>query len=46
MRNRLIHAYADVDLSVVWDSLTEALPELVRELMPTFANLAGSPDQI
>ena len=32
MRNRLIHAYADVDRSLVWDTLTDALPELVREL--------------
>lgn len=32
MRNRLIHAYADVDLSIVWDTLTGALPELLREL--------------
>ena len=32
MRNRLIHAYADVDLSIVWDTLTGALPELQREL--------------
>ena len=32
MRNRLIHAYADVDLSILWDTLTGALPELVREL--------------
>ncbi len=32
MRNRLIHAYADVDLSILWDTLTGALPELLREL--------------
>ena len=32
MRNRLIHAYVDVDLSIVWDTLTSALPELLREL--------------
>ncbi len=32
MRNRLIHAYADVDLSIVWDTLAGALPELPREL--------------
>jgi len=32
MRNRLIHAYADVDLSIVWDTLTGALPELLHEL--------------
>ncbi len=34
MRNRLIHAYADVDLSVLWLTLTVALPELIRELEP------------
>jgi len=32
MRNRLIHAYADVDLSIVWDTLTGALPERELEL--------------
>jgi uncharacterized protein with HEPN domain len=32
MRNRLIRAYAEVDLSIVWDTLTFALPEMVREL--------------
>ena len=38
MRNRLIHAYADVDLSVVWDTLTGALPELLRELEIALTN--------
>ena len=28
IRNRLIHAYADVDLSIVWATVTTALPEL------------------
>lgn len=32
MRNRLIHAYADVDTSIVWSTLTNALPGLVLEL--------------
>ena len=32
MRNRLINAYADVDLSILRDTLTGALPELLREL--------------
>jgi uncharacterized protein with HEPN domain len=32
IRNRLIHAYADVDLSIVWATITTALPELIREL--------------
>lgn len=34
MRNRLIHAYFDVDLQVVWDTVTVDLPELVRMLEP------------
>jgi uncharacterized protein with HEPN domain len=29
MRNRLIHAYFDVDLDRVWDTLTVDLPALV-----------------
>lgn len=32
IRNRLIHAYADIDLSIVWVTLTTALLELVAEL--------------
>jgi len=38
MRNRLIHAYADVDLSIVWDTLTGALPELLREFETALAD--------
>jgi len=37
MRNRLIHAYYDVDLEVVWDTLRKDLPPLVktlREILP------------
>ena len=32
MRNRLVHVYFDVDLDVVWDSVTKDLPELIRLL--------------
>ncbi len=32
MRNRLIHAYFDIDLDRVWDTITEDLPPLVSEL--------------
>jgi uncharacterized protein with HEPN domain len=32
MRNRLIHAYFDIDLDRVWDTLTVDLPELVTRL--------------
>jgi len=32
MRNRLIHAYFDIDLVIVWDTVTKDLPPLVTEL--------------
>jgi uncharacterized protein with HEPN domain len=32
MRNRLIHAYFDVDLDVVWSTVTKDLPALKAEL--------------
>ena len=32
MRNRLIHAYFDIDMQRVWDTVTDDLPPLVAEL--------------
>ncbi len=32
MRNRLIHAYFDIDLDRVWDTITADLPPLISEL--------------
>jgi uncharacterized protein with HEPN domain len=32
MRNRLIHGYFDVNLDIVWDTLRNDLPPLVRML--------------
>jgi uncharacterized protein with HEPN domain len=32
MRNRLIHAYFDVDLDRVWDTIIDDLPPLIHEL--------------
>ena len=32
MRNRLIHAYFDVNLDIVWRTATQALPDLVPKL--------------
>jgi uncharacterized protein with HEPN domain len=29
MRNRLIHAYFDVDVDIVWTTVTEDLPSLL-----------------
>jgi len=32
MRNRLIHAYFDINLDRVWETITEDLPALIAEL--------------
>jgi len=32
MRNHLIHAYFDVDLDIVWDTVTQDFPALLVEL--------------
>lgn len=32
MRNRIVHAYFDVDLDIVWRTVTEDLPPLINEL--------------
>lgn len=32
MRNRLIHAYFDVDHDILWNTITEALPALEQQL--------------
>jgi uncharacterized protein with HEPN domain len=29
MRNRLVHAYFDIDLDRVWDTVVDDLPELI-----------------
>ena len=32
MRDRLVHGYFDINLDVVWETVTEDLPPLVRHL--------------
>ena len=32
MRNRLIHAYFDINLDTVWDTVTNELPPLIEDL--------------
>lgn len=34
MRNRVIHAYFDVDLAILWSTVTDALPALIKKLRP------------
>lgn len=37
MRNRLIHAYFDIDLDRVWDTVTDDLPPLIAALQQVIA---------
>jgi uncharacterized protein with HEPN domain len=32
MRNRLVHTYFDVDLSLLWTTISDDLPILIRQL--------------
>ena len=41
MRNRLIHAYFDVDHQVVWKTATEELPQLLPRLRALVENAKG-----
>jgi len=42
MRNRLIHAYIDVDLDVVWDTVTKDLPPFIALLEKTLESYEKS----
>ena len=41
MRNRLIHAYFDVNLDVVWTTVTEDLPALLPALDAALTDIYG-----
>lgn len=32
MRNRLVHAYFDIDYDVVWNTITVAIPQLIEQI--------------
>lgn len=38
MRNRLIHVYFDIDLDRVWDTITDDLPALMKQLESILAD--------
>lgn len=39
MRNRLIHAYGDIDLDIVWQVVKDNLPTLIEQLKVIISNL-------
>jgi uncharacterized protein with HEPN domain len=34
MRNRLIHVYFDINLNIVWRTVSEELPRLIAQIEP------------
>lgn len=34
MRNRLVHAYFDINLDILWQTVQEDIPELISEIEP------------
>lgn len=38
MRNRLIHAYFDIDRDILWNTVELAIPELLMELQARLAS--------
>ena len=42
MRNRLIHAYFDVDLDIVWTTVAEDLPPLLPAIESALTDLEAS----
>jgi hypothetical protein len=41
MRNRLIHAYSDIDLDRVWNTVMDDLPTLIQQAETALAGLDG-----
>jgi uncharacterized protein with HEPN domain len=39
MRNRLIHAYFDVDLDIIWTTVSDDLPALLPALDEALASI-------
>ena len=45
MRNRLVHAYFQIDREIVWDTLTANLPPLIEQLRAEISDSAkDTPD--
>ena len=43
MRNRLIHAYFDIDLDRVWETVQDDLPPLITQLDATVEIVENQP---
>ena len=39
MQNRLIHKYDDLDVEILWDTVTRDIPDLIEKLDPILKNM-------
>jgi uncharacterized protein with HEPN domain len=44
MRDKLIHHYDSIDLTVVWDTINEGLPPLVKEIKKLLEEMKVKPE--
>ena len=44
MRDKLIHHYDSIDLTVVWDTINEGLPPLVKEIRKLLEEMKAQPE--
>lgn len=45
MRNRMAHGYFDINLDIVWDTVQEWLPELLKQLSDVLQNADQARDE-
>lgn len=45
MRNRMAHGYFDINLDIVWDTVQEWLPELLKQLPAVLQNADQARDE-
>lgn len=45
MRNRMAHGYFDINLDIVWNTIQEWLPELLKQLSDVFQNADQARDE-
>ena len=45
MRNRIVHVYGSVDLTVIYDTISEDIPDLLRRLEHIIGELTEEPEK-
>jgi len=46
LRNRLIHGYFDIDLNIVWDTITNDIPPIIGDLKKIILSEGNLPQEV